>query len=1018
MDYLQEWKASCVDEELTRLNVVALNGLSPAEYLLYSDGISRRNDGRISENFLQRYTHLADGGWWCSGINILTGEEDVWGCFKPNSPRRDSDREKVIKYEHPPKTATSVFALKTPIHIWQRISDRYKLDIAEDIDSSLPDLGFWRWLCQHPQIPLCITEGAKKTGALLSAGFAAIGLPGINNGYRTSKDELGNRISEEGSCIVRQSCLIPSLKKLAVPNREVYLVFDRDSKPNTVKAVNAAIKKTGYLLQQAGCQVKVVSWDCQWGKGVDDFIARKGITYFESVYENAVSLETWKANQGRKLTYDCQEVINCRYLPGLIIPDREKLIGLKSAKGTGKTKLLESVVSNALAKKQKVLVIGHRIQLVKALCLRFGLPYVTEVREDNNGKLGYGLCIDSLHPHSLARFNPDDWLNSLVIIDEVEQVLWHGLNSSTCRDRRVEILQCLKGLLQNVLGSQGQVYIADADLSDLAFDYLISLADTCLQPYIIANEWQREGDTAWDIYHYAGKTPKKLVKDLETHLREGGKPLVCLSAQKIGSKWGTQTLEAYFKAKFPDYKILRLDSESLVDPHHPAYDCITNLDRILRNYDLVLASPCLETGISIELQNHFTSVWAIAQGIQSDNAVRQTLARLRCNVPRYLWCASYSFQKIGNGSTSIPSLITSGHNLTQLNIRLLQQSDLANWDEVDTSFQAESLLCWAKMAVRYNASTINYRESILAALKEEGHTILDSSEVKNLAVNTIIESSSLVDVISEIRQANYDTECQAIAGSALLTEKQYQTLKKRVVKTITERHSIRKYELQQRYHLPVTSTLVTLDNAGWYQKIRLHYFLTIGRRFLADRDTKVAQKLIAQGNGSLFFPDFNSSQLGVIVGIMELLGITILLGDLERELCNTDSDLQALAKIALSHRQEIKTAMGIGLAVTYSPIMIIKRFLEKIDCQLSYLRSKSCNQTKKRLRIYQIVIPEDGRKQVFYNWIKQDCDLTKNEIICDRFIDPLLWNEYQSSFKELNLIQNNNADYLQLSLNL
>jgi hypothetical protein len=1002
MDYWQEWKASCVDEELTRLNVVALNGLSPAEYLLYSDGIPRRNDGRISENFLQRYTHLAEGGWWCSGIDLLTGQEDVWGCFKPDFPRYN--HQKVIKYEHPPKTATRVFALKTPLHIWQKISDRYKIEITEDLDYSLPDLGFWRWLCQHPQIPLCITEGAKKTGALLSAGFATIGLPGINNGYRTFKNELGNRIS--------QSSLIPSLKKLAVANREVYFVFDRDSQPSTVKAVNAAIKKTGYLLQQAGCQVKVVSWDCQLGKGIDDLISRKGVAYFESVYENAVSLETWKANSWRRLTYDCQEVVDCCYLPDLTIPDDEKLIGLKSAKGTGKTKLLEKVVSQAIANRQKVLVIGHRVQLVKALCLRFGLSYLTEAPKSN--ELGYGLCIDSLHPHSLARFNPDDWLNSVVIIDEVEQVLWHGLNSSTCRDRRVEILQCFKGLLQNVLGSQGQVYVADADLSDVALDYLISLAGTCLQPYIISNGWQKKGDAAWKVYNYAGKTPKKLVKDLEIHLREGGKPLVCLSAQKIGSKWGTQTLEAYFQAKFPDYKILRLDSESLVDPSHPAYNCIADLDRVLCNYDLVLASPCLETGISIELQNHFTSVWAIAQGVQSDNAVRQTLARLRCNVPRYLWCASYSFQKIGNGSTSIPSLITSGHNLTQLNIRLLQQSDLTGWDDVDTSFQAESLLCWAKMAVRYNASTINYRESILSALKEEGHTILDSSEVKTLAINTNIESSSLVEVICEIRQANYDTECQAIADSCLLTEKQYQTLKKRVVKTITERHSIRKYELQQRYHLPVTSALVTLDDAGWYQRIRLHYFLTIGRPFLADRDTKVAQKLIAQGNGSLFFPDFNSSQLGVIVGIMELLGIPILLSNLERELRNIDSDLQALAKIALNHRQEIKTAIGIGLAVNYSPIMIIKRFLEKIDCQLNYLRSENCNQTKKRLRVYQIKIPEDGRKQVFSNWIKQNCDLTKNEIISD----PLLWNEYQLSFKQLNTIENNNSDYLQLSLNL
>lgn len=754
MDCLQEWKASCVDEELTRLNVVSLTGFSPAEYLLYSDGIPRRNDGRVSEKFLQRYDHLADGGWWCSGIDLLTGKDDNWGCFKPDYPRFNQDGKRAIKYEHPPKTATSVFALKTPLHIWQKIADRYKVDIADDVDTTLPDLGFWRWLSHHPEIPLCLTEGAKKTGALLSAGYAAIGLPGINNGYRTPKDELGKRIGK--------SHLIPSLQKLAVGNRVFYFVFDEDLKPNTIKAVNAAIKKTGYLLQQAGCHGKVVSWDSQLGKGVDDLIASEGVAYFDAAYQNAVSLETWKANSWRRLTYDPQQVVNCPYLSGVTIPTDARLIGLKSAKGTGKTKLLETVVTQARKKQQKVLVIGHRVQLVRALCLRFGLPYITEARKNiDDAQLGYGLCIDSLHSQSQAKFNPDDWSNCIVIIDEVEQVLWHGLNSTTCKDRRVEILQCLKSLMQNVLGSQGEVYIADADLSDIALDYLVTLAGINLQPYIISNQWKCDRDTAWNIYNYTGKSPKKLVRDLETHIREGGKPLVCLSAQKLSSKWGTQNLEAYFRQKFPDLKILRLDSESLADPNHPAYNCITNLHRVLRNYDVVLASPCLETGISIEMQNHFTSVWAIAQGVQSANAVRQTLARLRCNVPRYLWCASYSFNKIGNGSTSIPGLITSGHRLTQLNIRLLQQSDLTGWDDIDTGFQAESLLCWAKMAVRYNASTINYRESILSALKEEGHTILDSTEVKTLTVSSQTkESPSLIEVISEIRQENYNLECQ------------------------------------------------------------------------------------------------------------------------------------------------------------------------------------------------------------------------------------------------------------------
>lgn len=166
MNYLREWQASGVDEELTNLNVVALHGNSPTDYLLYSDDIPRRNDGRISEGFLQRYAHTDAGGWWCSGIDVLNGDEDIWGCFKPDQPLNRDDR--VIKYEHPPKTATGLFALKVPLNIWRQIAHRAGLKFdAVAINEQSADLGFWQWLIDHPEVPLCITEGAKKSGGFI-----------------------------------------------------------------------------------------------------------------------------------------------------------------------------------------------------------------------------------------------------------------------------------------------------------------------------------------------------------------------------------------------------------------------------------------------------------------------------------------------------------------------------------------------------------------------------------------------------------------------------------------------------------------------------------------------------------------------------------------------------------------------------------------------------------------------------------------------------------------------------------
>ncbi|MFM7715039.1 MAG: DUF3854 domain-containing protein, partial [Microcystis sp.] len=114
--------------------------------------------------------------------------------------------------------------------------------------------------------------------------------------------------------------------------------------------------------------------------------------------------------------------------------------------------------------------------------------------------------------------------------------------------------------------------------------------------------WKPSYKEAWRVYNYSDHTPQRLVNDLVKHIKEGGKPFVCLSAQKLTSKWGTITLESYIKKQFPHKKVLRIDSESLQDSSHDAYQAIGNLNQLLLNYDIVLASPAIETGISINIQ--------------------------------------------------------------------------------------------------------------------------------------------------------------------------------------------------------------------------------------------------------------------------------------------------------------------------------------------------------------------------------------------------------------------------------
>ena len=76
-----------------------------------------------------------------------------------------------------------------------------------------------------------------------------------------------------------------------------------------------------------------------------------------------------------------------------------------------------------------------------------------------------------------------------MVIDEVEQVIWHLLNSSTCQNYRVAILKCFKELLQTVVSTGGQIYIADADLSPLSLRYIQQLIGYPVSTWVVENTY-------------------------------------------------------------------------------------------------------------------------------------------------------------------------------------------------------------------------------------------------------------------------------------------------------------------------------------------------------------------------------------------------------------------------------------------------------------------------------------------------------------------------------------------------
>ncbi len=417
--HYQEWLDSAVAPAIIANNVKSLSGNTPYEYLFYSDDIKRLNTGRLTSGDLKKYSHLDNGGWWVNGVNPLTGEEQLWGQFKSDTPRvilevkgdngfggETITKEKIIKYEAPPKVPTEAMFLRVTwkisrkvalrtyrqtkdkgiYRLWKhRAKEAFKQTSGITYKTFLQDYQdteFWQWVLENSEVGICITEGAKKAGALLTQGIAAISLAGIWNGCPVPKDKLGNKIG-----LPR---LLPQLALFATEGREISICFDQDSQLKTRINVKKAIERLGGLFSRAGCQVKILTWDAP-EKGVDDLIADKGLEYFESVYKSRLSLAEYKIQGFCHLIPDL--TIKEPYIPeSLQYPQNAKLIGVRSLYGTGKTEWLAKKIAYYLANRQKVIIIVHREQLARELARRFGINYRTEVKDNQFfGQFGYAL---------------------------------------------------------------------------------------------------------------------------------------------------------------------------------------------------------------------------------------------------------------------------------------------------------------------------------------------------------------------------------------------------------------------------------------------------------------------------------------------------------------------------------------------------------------------------------------------------------------------------------------------------
>ncbi|MFN7568197.1 MAG: plasmid replication protein, CyRepA1 family [Microcystis sp.] len=765
--HLNEWLSSAVHPDIIRLNVESLEGDAALERLTENAIEAIGKDQKTPHSYqyatapvariLDRYSDMSSEGWWASGIDILTGEPSQWGCYKPDKPRISKEKLKPIKYEHPGKTPTEIFALRVSYGIGLKIAEKQGLKdeyLARVGDNSLDseDREFWQWVIDNPSIAILITEGAKKAGSLLTAGYVAIALPGIYSGYRQLKDCHGKAIDSP--------YLIPQLLPFCGGGRDIVFCFDQESNPKTIENVRKAIEKTGKLLGYKGCKVSVARWD-KSHKGVDDLIASQGVEAFDQLQKKRLPLEKFnleiiKAHSLEKWlkfhTFTAKEKINQQYL-GINPPKQGEILIVNSPTNTGKSTLLKKW-SKEIYSDMGIIRIGNRNSLELQFCNESEFYHLQSEKDLSDILLSDPKKRVSFCFPSLIYTNSSHWENTVIFGDEIDGTIQQALFLNKDPDNLDRFKEALELCDRGVFLS-GTLY-------DHHIDYLKALCPTKTFR-IIQNTYQPQRPKIKLLAGtFSEENPDKInsrdKSPLLDRILSNHEPIMIQS----DSKHFLNSLERLVKNS-PNTDTLLVTSDTLVTDKK-VRDFIENPNGYIKGYSdknptrrlVVLASPTMTSGNDITIK-YFSRDYHYYCGQLSAVLISQKIIRIRdtdceriISIPEYITSddtekCRYLDQWQNSLIMAQINLLDEPENKAELIKKLTDSLDSPHYKEA----------CITKWIRDFERS--NYQECVIKLLTQQGYEIELLAEGESESRNT----KKLKEVSNEIKDETSEAIYQA-----------------------------------------------------------------------------------------------------------------------------------------------------------------------------------------------------------------------------------------------------------------
>ncbi len=527
-----------------------------------------------------------------------------------------------------------------------------------------------------------------------------------------------------------------------------------------------------------------------------------------------------------------------------------------SPKGTGKTKGLVAAV--AKGNFQGVASWHTRISLAAKMASDLKIQFKPDFFSTKQS-----FCSNSAH-----KFNPRYLLEKgLLICDEFDQIMQYNFESLCNKDgMRPTVLKYFEAHLYAALHDGSALFMSE-DITQKEIDFLRKIAPQNVQIELIINEFK------------PGRGQLLLSKDADcTGLLDLLKekineevPCFVIDDLKDGV-FGGKSIAQFLKEECPEIKIKVINSETSANE----IDFISNINKESLDVDVIVCSPSITAGVSLENARFNFGVFLFANGIFDDNAASQALGRVRGAKELYVWCAKQGFNTEQSREFT-PELVNKHYQEIELKRTSIMQSFNVSYDPLVAEFNSPYWELFCKNAAQKNSAMYDLRTKIKAKLIRDGYQLEEakfsiskelSEETKDALKNSWgalkLGKVKAIDAVELPTQEEIEEIRSKIESQTSLSEKeQHQLIKFQLFNTFGEKLISESSALFGTETLTEYASMAFLNWNGDLEKTSYKYFNCFHQQVedSINRDLRVdnAQKYLgSRFPGDIRFSMFDS----------------------------------------------------------------------------------------------------------------------------------------------------------------